>query len=128
VKQYRRKQKTTVTAVQIDLETEGFTYQKWGGEQRCKPGDWLVNNQGDTYTVDGTTFERTYRAVSPGVYEKVASVWAERASEPGSIGTKEGATAYQRGDWLVYNDAQRKDGYAMTAEKFESLYEEAGEK
>ena len=31
-----------VHAVQLDLETDGFTYRKWGAEQRCKRGDWLV--------------------------------------------------------------------------------------
>ena len=41
-----------VTAVQVDLELDGFTYRKWGGTQRCKRGDWLVNNNGEVYTVE----------------------------------------------------------------------------
>jgi hypothetical protein len=45
-----------VVAVQLDLDTDGFTYQKWGIVQRCKPGDWIVNNDGDYYTVDKETF------------------------------------------------------------------------
>ena len=50
-----------VHAVRLDLETDGFTYRKWGAEQRCKRGDWLVSNpddagNSDTYTVDADTF------------------------------------------------------------------------
>ena len=112
-----------MTAVRLDLDTDGFTYRKWGGTQHCKRGDWLVNNQGDVYTVDGETFERTYRQVSPGVYEKNAPVWAEQAETPGTIQTKEGSTGYQKGDYLVFNDPGGKDGYAMTAETFHALYE-----
>jgi len=123
LREYRRKEETTVTAVRLDLETEGFTYEKWGGTQHCKPGDWLVNNQGDTYTIDAVTFERTYRMVSPGVYAKHANVWAEQAVESGAIRTKEGSTEYKPGDYLVYNSPGRKDGYAMSGEKFRSLYQ-----
>jgi hypothetical protein len=107
----------------LDLDTNGFEYQKWGGAQRCKRGDWLVNNQGDTYTIDEETFGRTYRMVSPGLYEKNASVWAEQAIESGAIQTKEGSTAYCAGDYLVFNDPDRKDGYAMKESKFRDLYE-----
>jgi hypothetical protein len=116
-----------VTAVRLDLDTDGFTYLKWGGTQRCKRGDWLVNNQGDVYTIDAQTFERTYQMVSPGLYEKVASVWAEVAAEPGTIQTKEGSTAYVAGDYLVFNAPDRKDGYAMKAETFRQLYESSGQ-
>jgi Tfp pilus assembly protein PilP len=123
LQQYRRKARTTVTAVQLDLETDGFTYQKWGGTQRCKAGDWLVNNHGDVYTVDHEVFERTYRMVSAGVYEKNAPVWAEQAEKSGTVKTKEGSTDYKAGDYLVFNDSQGKDGYAMTSETFQSLYE-----
>ena len=59
-------------AVQLDLETDGLTCQKWGGAQTCKADDWMVNNDGNVYTVDRDTFARTYGAVSPGIYEKDA--------------------------------------------------------
>jgi hypothetical protein len=123
LQRYRRRKQTSVTAVRLDLDTEGFVYRKWGGTQRCKRGDWLVNNQGDVYTVDGETFARTYRMVSPGVYEKDAPVWAERVENAGTIQTQEGSTAYQAGDYLVFNHPAGKDGYAMSRETFDSLYE-----
>lgn len=123
MQEYRRKELTCVTAVRLDLDTEGFTYQKWGGTQRCKKGDWIINNKSDTYTIDAETFQRTYRIVSPGLYEKIGSVWAEAASEAGAIQTKEGSTAYSKGDYLVFNDPDRKDGYAMNPARFHELYE-----
>ena len=30
--QYRKKADSFVTAVQLNLETDGFSYQKWGGD------------------------------------------------------------------------------------------------
>ncbi len=122
---FKRKSLTTVTAVRLDLDTEGFVYRKWGGSQRCKGGDWIVNSSGETYTVDAESFALTYRQLSPGVYVKDAPVWAERAEVAGEIPTKEGRSAYQAGDILVFNDAERRDGYAMSAERFALLYEPA---
>ncbi len=123
---YLKKTASQVVAVQLDLETDGLTYQKWGGTQTCKAGDWIVNNDGDVYTVDRETFARTYSAVSPGIYEKVAPVWARVAEQPGQIATKEGVTHYQAGAYLVYNDPDGKDAYAVDAEAFEKMYAPAG--
>jgi hypothetical protein len=123
LKQYKRKAHTEVVAVQLDLDTQGFTYVKWGGTQTCKAGDWLVNNQGDTYTVDQGVFERTYQQVRPGLFAKTSQVWARRAEGDGEIQTKEGVTQYHAGDYVVYNDPGEGDGYAIQADKFEELYE-----
>ena len=123
LKEFRRRERTTVVAVRLDLETEGFTYRQWGGPQRCKAGDWIVHTGADTYTVDAGVFARTYRAVSRGVYEKVSSVWAARAEDAGAIQTKEGSTAYEAGDMLVFNDRAGRDGYAMSKDRFDALYE-----
>lgn len=122
-RRYRRRKDATVTAVRLELDTDGFTYRKWGGEQRCKPGDWLVDNAGDVYTVDATIFADTYRQVAPGRYEKHGTVWAERAAAPGTVETEEGTTHYGRGDYLVFNDESGEDGWAMSAERFAELYE-----
>jgi len=112
-----------VIAVQLRMETEGFAYRKWGDLQHCKPGDWLVDNGGDVYTIDASSFAQTYRQVGPGAYVKTAPVWAEQASTDGSIETKEGRTHYKRGDWLVSNDEDGRDRYAATAETFAAQYE-----
>lgn len=112
-----------IIAVQFDLQTEGFTYEKWGGAQRCKPGDWVVNNNGDTYTVDAETFARTYRSTGPGTYVKVVPVWAEVADRAGEVKTKEGATRYEPGDYIVYNQPDGADAYAVSKVAFEQMYE-----
>ena len=124
-RKYFKKSTSFVVAVQLDLDTDGFTYQKWGGTQTCKPGDWLVNNDGDVYTVDRETFDRTYRSGSPGVFVKITPVWAERAEEDGHVETLEGVTHYKAGDYIVSNDPQGKDAYAVTADSFEQMYEPA---
>ncbi len=122
-KRYRKRADQRVVAVRLDLETEGFCYRKWGGEQCCKAGDWLVCNNGDTYTVDADVFATTYRQVAPGQYVKVAPVWAEVATTSGSIHTREGESRYRAGDYLVYDRQEGGEGYCMSAERFVSMYE-----
>ena len=93
---YRRRPGQPVVAVQLKLDTEGFKYRKWGDEQRCKANDWLVDNDGEVYTVDAESFARTYTADGPGTYVKTGKVWAEQAARARPRGTKEGSTATRR--------------------------------
>lgn len=123
LRRYRKRSDRPIVAIQLSLETDGFTYRKWGGEQRCKRGDWLVDNEGDIYTIDAEVFARTYRRVAPGYYVKATPVWARVATEAGRISTMEGWSAYHPGDYLVFNDPAGVDGYCMSAEKFQSMYE-----
>jgi hypothetical protein len=124
-RRYVKRASQFVVAVQLDLETDGFTYQKWGATQTCKKGDWLVNNDGDTYTVDRDSFARTYQSTGPGTYVKRAPVWAEVASAAGDVRTKEGSTHYEAGDYLVYNEQDGGDAYAVSKQAFERMYEPA---
>jgi hypothetical protein len=119
---YRKKARQEVTAVRLDLETAGLRYEKWGGKQKAKRGDWLVDNDGDVYSVDARSFARTYKLVSPGRYQKTAPVWAEQAVEPGEVRTKEGTSRYRRGDFIVFNERRGGDGYAIGAVKFKAMY------
>ena len=64
---YKKKSTAFVVAVKVDLDTDGFTYRKWGSQQTCKSGDWLVYNQGDTYANDQETFPDTYEPISSGL-------------------------------------------------------------
>jgi hypothetical protein len=107
----------------MSLDLEVFSYNKWGSLQHGKKGDWLVENNGDVYTVDQESFAATYQSLSPGRYIKIAPVWAKKATSAGSIATKEGNSDYDIGDYLVYNQEGQQDGYAMKADKFESMYE-----
>lgn len=124
-RKYKKKPTSFITAVQLDLDTEGFAYNKWGGQQLCKRGDWLVDNAGDKYTVSQESFAKTYELVSPGVYTKSAPVWAEVADKPGKVRTNEGETAYEIGDYLVSNNPDGSDAYAIAAAKFLEMYEAA---
>ena len=111
-----------MVAVRLALDTDGLVYRKWGSEQRAKQGDWIVDNQGDVYTVDADVFARTYRQTGPGIYVKATPVWAEQAQRAGKVKTKEGVTHYEAGDYLVSNNSDGSDEYAIAAAKFESLY------
>ncbi len=122
-RRYRKRADQFVVAVQLDLDTEGFTYRKWGAEQQCKQGDWIVDNDGDIYSVDGEVFEKTYRKVKPGIYVKATPIWAEVAAQSGIVFTKEGESHYQSGDYLVYNNEDGTDAYCISVAKFESMYE-----
>jgi hypothetical protein len=111
-----------VIAIQFNL-ADGFTYEKWGSQQQCKRGDWIVDNEGDVYTVDQETFARTYRKVSAGTFVKTTPIWAERATGPGVVKTKEGETHYKAGEFLVSNNSDGTDAYAVGADKFREMYE-----
>ncbi|MGE0814050.1 MAG: hypothetical protein AB7O28_17785 [Vicinamibacterales bacterium] len=124
-RKYRKRPDQAVVAVQLDLETDGFTYEKWGATQTCKRGDWIVNNDRDVYTVDADSFARTYRHVDGGRYVKTTPVWAEAAEAAGRVETKEGATRYEAGDYLVFNEADGGDPYAVSKARFEAMYEPA---
>src|SRR3954464_15167796 len=99
-------------AVRLARDPGGLVYRKWGHEQRAKPGDWIVDNDGDVYTVDAEVFARTYRPAGPGAFVKTTPVWAERMQAPGRVNTKEGATNYKAGDYLVSNDSNGSHQYA----------------
>jgi hypothetical protein len=56
---------------------------------------------------------------------KTTPVWAEVARTGGEIRTKEGATRYQAGDYVVFNQPDGGDGYAISKSKFERMYQPA---
>jgi len=122
-RQFVKRAGNEVVAIQLTLDTSGFTYHKWGDSQTCKPGDWIVQYNGEVYSVDRETFAHTYREHSPGLYRKVSPVWAERMEAAGSVTTKEGVTHYPAGAYLVSNDAEGTDAYAVAAATFEAMYE-----
>lgn len=122
---YIKRPGQAVAAVQVRLETDGFTYRKWGAVQTCKPNDWLVDNDGEVYSVDAATFDRTYRRQPDGRFLKVTPVWAEVAATPGRVTTKEGTTEYAAGDYLVFNEPDGSDAYAVSKDAFERMYERA---
>ncbi|MYM62811.1 DUF4231 domain-containing protein [Pseudomaricurvus sp. HS19] len=113
----------TITAVQLQLDFDGFQYRKWGDAQTCRAGDWLVNNGGDVYTVAADYFADRYREISPGHFIKVGEVWAEEAEQAGSLPTLEGASDYGVGDYLVYDRQMGGAAYAVGRYRFLKMYE-----
>ena len=94
-KRFRRRSNQAVTAVQLALDFDGFSYRKWGDTQTARPGDW-------------TASETLPRGI---------------VRRSGSVATKEGRTHYKAGDWLVSNAEDGSDAYAISAETFAQLYE-----
>ncbi len=88
IKKYIKKERIPVIAIQLNLETDGFSYNKWGGQQKCKRGDWLVYNQGETYTIDADSFAATYEKFGLYSHVKTAPVYAAEAMCDGHIDTK----------------------------------------
>ena len=121
-RRYRKKADQFVIAVPLDLATDGLRYRKWGGAQRAKRRDWIVDNDGDIYTVDRKVFAKTYKRLRPGIYLKTTPVWAEVAAAPGTVRTKEGASRYRKGDYIVFNNRTGTDGYCMSGAKFRAMY------
>ena len=121
-RRYVRRPDRPVAAVRLALDTTGLVYRKWGGRQHAKKGDWLVDNDGDVYTVNARSFARTYRKTAVGAYVKKTPVWAARATTAGRVQTKEGLTRYRAGDYLVSNNRTGSDEYAIAAKKFKDLY------
>ena len=123
-RRYVRRPDSPVVAIRLDLDTDGLVYRKWGDTQCAKRGDWLVDNDGDVYTVDADSFDSTYRPMGsgPGTYIKTAPVWATKAEKAGSVTTKEGRTHYEAGDYIVSNSSDGSDQYAIVAAKFEKMY------
>lgn len=123
LQRYRKKAGKPVQAIQLQLDTQGFNYQKWGAQQTCKAGDWLVDNEGDIYTVDQQVFADTYQRIASATYIKVTPVWAIRAKQAGSVTTKEGRSHYQAGDYIVSNHENGDDAWCIQADKFAAMYQ-----
>jgi hypothetical protein len=126
-RRYKRRPNQPNAAVRLALDTDGLVYRKWGAEQHAKAGDWIVDNDGEVHTVDADVFARTYRQIGIGAYVKTSPVWAAPARAAGRVDTKEGVTTYKAGDYLVSNNSDGSDAYAIEAAKFEKLYAADGE-
>jgi len=114
-RRYRKKADQFVVAVKLGLDTEGFTYRQMGRRAEMQAATGCFDNNGDVYTVDAGVFSKTYRSVGPGIYVKTTPIWAEKATQPGSVATKEGRSHYNAGDYLVSNNEDGTDAYCISA-------------
>lgn len=124
-----RKKGTAVPVVAIQLNMDlvlgKLLYEKWGGIQEEKKGDWLMKNGDEVYTCDGKVFADTYRAIDgvAGQYVKTALVDATEATTSGYVPTLEGKSAFKVGDFIVTNPGG--DTYPVHREEFLRIYERA---
>lgn len=84
-------------AIQLQSGTTGFSYHKWVTSQSCKPGDWIVKNAFDMYTVDENSFSRSYRAASLSCHRIFSPVRASMVGLGCTNESKEGFTQCQAG-------------------------------
>lgn len=119
----RYRKSVAIIAIQLNLETDGLDYKKWGGPQHAKAQDWIVSSNGEVYTIDAESFANTYEPVGQGQYKKTAPTWARPTSADGEIATKEGISKYKAGDWLASNDVDGNDMYTISSETFKKTME-----
>ncbi|MGQ7787939.1 PGDYG domain-containing protein [Nesterenkonia sp. K-15-9-6] len=74
-----------------------------GAVMEAKPGDWIVDDDGQQWSVDAEVFAETYEAVSEGRYRKTGEVRARQIAQPTSLETLEGSDQLDAGDWVVQN-------------------------
>ena len=106
-------------AIQLDI---ALSYEKWGGPQSAKIGDWLLSKAGETYTCEAVVFASTYRplACREGWFYKRAEIDAEVALVSGTIKTIEGESSYEAGDFIITNPGG--DQYCIGQAEFGELY------
>ena len=108
-RRYRRRPDSFVVAIQLDLDTSGFTFYKWGSEQRCKRGDWIVDNGKDVHTVDlfftGLSFGFAIRAGKAWQLQPQVGIMYTPASFNGTLddGQRRGLAVTQVGLGFVFD-------------------------
>lgn len=108
----------------IKLHDISVTYEKWGGTQVGKLGDWLIESGDECYTCDADVFAETYAAAErDGYYYKTGTIDAEVQTTSGVIVTLEGESEYSVGDFIATNPGG--DQYVISKEVFEATYTEA---
>jgi hypothetical protein len=121
-KRYRERADRFVTAIRMNLETDCFVRR--GSSLLLAIGDWLVYDGNSTYMVDAELFAEKYRLIGyAGRYAKIATVWVEVADRYGQMMTKDGVCEYAPGDRLVFHDPGEEEGFCMSPEEFERIYE-----
>ena len=75
--------------------------------------------------VSASSFSHSYEPDGPGLYRKVAPVWAFVADTDGVVPSEEGSTRYEAGDYVVFQSPEHELGWAMGPDEFTRTYEPA---
>lgn len=93
-----------------------------GATMQAGPGDWLVEEDGKSWSVRDDIFRAGYRHVSGSQWQRRGTVLA-RIAQPGeTIQTLEGPTVAADGDWVVKGD--HGDQWPVPADVFAHHYAE----
>lgn len=90
-----------VTATRLDERKIWRTAT--GSNLTAQPGDWLLCDGNDNWTVAADVFRATYRNLGGDQYAKFTIVRARQLSSRTTINTLEGPSLAEPGDWLVGN-------------------------
>lgn len=72
-----------------------------GSLLEARPGDWLLTDGDQEWTVAADVFDRSYRRSPDGRYLKSATVRAVRLTKATEVPTLEGRSTAAAGDWLL---------------------------
>lgn len=76
-----------------------------GSTMRGKPGDWLISEGDEEWTVDQRIFEESYEEVGVTKYRKASPVRARQLENSTTLETLEGTDCLSAGDWIVMNNS-----------------------
>lgn len=120
LREYRRRPGVTVNAIGFGDERSVNEYELLIRGGKCPAGTWLVQDAVGIYTVSSERFVEWFEEFEPGRYVLPEKVVAWEAPSPGNLSD---GTAYSVGDWILKLTADSRDEIAMTAKRFDTLFE-----
>ena len=119
----RRRPDQYVIAVQLDLDTAGFTFRKWGAEQRVQARR-LARRQRRRrlHRRRGQSSRAPTASCAAAPTSRRRRCGPRRARRPAASPRRRAARTTGR-RLLVSNDEDGSDAYAVDAAKFEAMYE-----
>lgn len=110
----------TVTAQQRD-KPWAWTSRS-GATMQADPGDWMVEENGESWSVRDDIFRSSYRHLSGSQWQRSGTILARPAQPGETIDTPEGPTTAADGDWVVRGN--HGDHWPVPADVFARHYVE----
>lgn len=110
----------TVTAEQQDAPWTWTSPS--GATMQADPGDWLVQEDGASWSVRDDIFRSSYRHLTGSQWQRRGTVLARQAQAGEVIDTPEGPTEAADGDWVIRGN--HGDQWPVPADVFERHYVE----
>lgn len=114
---FRRRGQVTARRLESDWEWTSET----GAPLSARAGDWKVSDEnGRSWSVIDSDFQRTYARVGHDTYERQGSVRARAGRDGEIVVSTEGVQAARAGDWIVEDDEGRQ--WIVPADHFAEVY------